>query len=195
MSRKGGRPPISARNIVGTDGLASQPGHYLGAHALHRLGIEARLGKGEAEVVKCFVAVFLERAQCAAQMIAPREKAEFDGAAFEPIMEFHGVEGAGALIEQAGHHVRNARLVHGILVRASENGEFERDQGGGTAHQPSFDSAGADHAFDRYSARGWRHQNQHCTGEKRREYAWATTAKGESRIHERFSSERASLTR
>src|SRR6516165_10732553 len=103
MPRKGARPPVSARNVVGTGSLPLQPGHYLGAHALDRLGIKARLGQRKAKILEGFVAAFVERAQRAAQLVAPRLEADFDRAALEPIMEFHCVKGAGALIEQAGY--------------------------------------------------------------------------------------------
>ncbi len=110
-------------------------------------------------------------------------------------MEGHGIVWAGALIEQAGHHTGHARLVTRILVRAAEDGEFKRDHGSGIAHQPGFDPAGANDPLDRHRVRGSSRQKKHGRGEERRECASAAAANGKGRIHERFSSERASLMR
>ena len=90
------------------------------------VGIEARLGQREPQVVEGLVAVVLERAQRAAQIVAAGAEAELDRLALEPLLEGLGVEGAGALVEQAGRHVGDAGLARRVLVGAAEEGEIRR---------------------------------------------------------------------
>ena len=91
-------------------------------------GVEARLGEREAQRVEGLVAVLLERAQGAAEIVAAGAEAELDRLALEPVVEGRGIERAGAFVEQAGRHVGDAGLVGGVLVGAAADGELDRDQ-------------------------------------------------------------------
>ena len=85
--------------------------------ALDRRRVEARLAEREPQSVERFVAVFAERAQTAAQIVASDAEAHLDRLALEPVVERIGIERPGAFVEQAGRHVGDAGLVQRGLGR------------------------------------------------------------------------------
>jgi len=130
-------PPVAARHVVGADHLAPQPRHDLRAHALDRVSVEARLGQRKPQIVERFVAVLGKRAQGAAQIVASGAEAELDRLAFEPVVEGIGIEGAGAVVEQARCHMGDAGFVLRVLIGAAEEGEVDGDERqGAVADQP-----------------------------------------------------------
>ena len=83
VTGKGGRPPVAAGDVVGAGGGAAQRRQLLAAHALDRLGVETRRGQRQMQHVKGLVAVFVERAQRAVEIVAADAEADLDGAAFQ----------------------------------------------------------------------------------------------------------------
>src|SRR6516225_884320 len=96
MAREGGCPPAPARQIVRIGSVALQGGHDLPTYALERLGVEARLAQGEVQQIEGFLAVLVERAQRAVEIITRRLETKVDGVALEPLVVGLAVEIAGA---------------------------------------------------------------------------------------------------
>ncbi len=112
------------------------------ADALDVISVEARRGQGKPQQAKCFVAVFLEHPQRAAEPVAFDAEAQLDGAAVKPFTEGLGVEIGGAFVEQAGDHVADARLVGRVLSRAARERIFHRHQrNGGVLNEPGLDTS------------------------------------------------------
>ena len=60
----------------------------------------------------------------------------------------------GALVDDGGDHVCQARLAFGVKCRAAEERHFQRDDRVGVIlDQPGLDAAGADHALHFHGAR------------------------------------------
>src|ERR1700730_12939110 len=116
MIRERGRPPVAACNIARAYRAAPEPLHDLRANAFHRFAVEARLRKRKPEIIERLLAVLLERAQGAAQRIAPGTEAELDGFALEAVMEGHCIKRTCAFIQQVGREIGDTRLVHRILL-------------------------------------------------------------------------------
>src|SRR5262249_60457880 len=101
MTREGRRPPVTARHVAQAHGLPLQPRYDLRPYPIDRLGIKARFGQRQPEIVEGLVAMILEGAQGAAKIVASGTEAEFDRLALEPVMEGLGVERARSFVEQA----------------------------------------------------------------------------------------------
>ena len=187
-------PPVAARHVVGADHLAPQPRHDLRAHALDRVSVEARLGQRKPQIVERFVAVLGKRAQGAAQIVASGAEAELDRLAFEPVVEGIGIEGAGAVVEQARCHMGDAGFVLRVLIGAAEEGEVDGDQRqGAVADQPRLDAERADHALDIHRSR--RKGGKRDGGASNERDQAARGGAADPGIHERFSWAWVSLTR
>ena len=154
MVGKGGRHQRLLAMLFGLGGLAAQAGQDLGAHALDRVGVEARRGRAPAAAAR--TPRRGARAACAASRGNDRGSAlkpQLDRVALEPLLERLGVELAGALVEQRGDHVGDAGLVGRVLAGAAAEGEVHGDQRHRRlAHQPGLDAARADDALDRWCA-------------------------------------------
>ena len=113
----------------------------LPAHPLDRVGVEARRGQRQMQQVERLVAVLVERAQRAAEIVAADAEAELDGVVFQPLVIGLAVEIAGAFVEQVGGEIGGAGLVGGVLAGAAVKGVIERDQRHRLlAHQPGLDA-------------------------------------------------------
>ncbi len=160
VERAGGRPGIGMiaerefeelaagqRRRIGR--FAAQVRDRLGTNPFDILRLEPRRGQRHPQQVVGFVLVVLEHAQRAAELIAVRLEAEFDGAALEPLMIGLGIEIAGAFVEQVGDQIADAGLAGRILAGAAAEGIFHRDQRHGRIlHEPGFDAAGRHQALD-----------------------------------------------
>ena len=169
-------PPGVGGQAVGIDQLALPVGQFLAAHALDRVGGKTRLREREPEQVEGLVAVLVERAQRAAEIIARGAKRQFDGVALEPLVESLAVEVAGALVEHVGGEMGGAGLVGIVLGRAAVERVAERDQRHRVfGDQPGLDAGRAD---DRLDGHGGRRRGERQKAE----------GGGENRPdHERFS--------
>ena len=82
----------------------------------------------------------------AAERVGAGVEAELDGMRREPFLEGVGGIGTGPLVEEARHHVGDARLVGRVVRGAALEGEGKGDQrhdvGG---HVPSLDAVGRQH--------------------------------------------------
>ena len=164
MTGKRGLPPAAAGEVVRIGGIAAQPRQFLSAHHLHRLGVEARRRQCQPQQIEGLVAVLVERAQRAAELVAPDSEMELDSVVFQALMEGLAVEIAGALVEQVGGEVGGARFVGLVLAGAAVEGVVERDQRDGPfAHQPGHDAGRADDLLDRHR-RGARRECQQRKG-------------------------------
>ena len=93
--------------------------------------------------------VVLEHAQRAAEIVARRAEAQFDGAAVEAFVEGAGIEVARTFVERVGDQIADAGLVGRVLRRAAAEGIFHRDQRhGGVLHEPGLDAAGRNQMLD-----------------------------------------------
>jgi hypothetical protein len=185
MVAKGDLEEFAARDRVGVDGVALQPGDDLGADALDVDVGEMRRGQRAVQQREGLVLVVLEHAQRAAEMIPRHRKAQVDGAAVEPFMEAARVEIGGAFVQRVGDEITDTGLVGGVLRCTALEGIFHRDhRHGGILHEPGFDAAGRDQMLD--PGRGARGcgKGQRC-GERKNQ----RRAAGELEMdHERFSS-------
>ena len=81
-------------------GVAPQPGNHLRANAFDIVALEMRRCQRHPQQVEGLVPVVLEHAQRAAEIIARRTEAQFDGAAVEALVEGLGIQIARAFVEQ-----------------------------------------------------------------------------------------------
>ena len=101
-------------------------------------------------MVERLVAIFRERAQRTADIVAVGAEIHLDGFALEPVLERPGIEIAGAVIEQRRDEIGGAGFARRVLDRAADESEVDGDQRHGRlVHQPGLDAAWAHHAFDR----------------------------------------------
>ncbi len=162
VAGKGGAPPTAAGETVRIGGIAPQARQLLPAHALDRIGIEARLGQRQVQKIEGLVAVLVEGAQRAAEIIAADPEAEVDGVVFQPLVIGLAVEVAGALVDQVGGEIGGAALGRVVLAGAAVEGVTERHQRNrALAHQPGGDAGGADDLLDRHR-RGRRRDGKKC---------------------------------
>ena len=137
MAGERGLPPAAAGETVGIGGVAPQRRQHLPAHALDRVGIEARRAQRQPQQIEGFVAVLVERAQRAVKIVAPDLETELDGVVFQPLVEGLAVEIAGALVEQIGGEVGGARFVRLVLGGAAVEGVVERRPAARSARAPA----------------------------------------------------------
>ncbi len=169
MIGEGRRPPLAARHVVRAHGLAPQPRHDLRAHALDRVGVEARLGQGEPQQVEGFVAVLLERAQGAAEIVAAGAEAQLDRLALEPVVEGLAVEGPAPSSSRLAVIWATPGLSAGSWSALPSMANSTAISGSGAvAHQPGLDAAGADDALD-----------GHCFSRRGRERKRGSSEQGE----------------
>ena len=133
----------------------------------------------ETQQVEGFVAVLVQRAQRAVQVIAPDLEAHFNRVVFQPLVEGLAVEIAGALVEHVGGEIGGAGFVRLVLGGAAVESIVERNQRHGLfAHQPRLDAGRADDLFDGHRRGGRR------AGKQREPRAQERSDKPS---HERFS--------
>ena len=70
--------------------------------------------------VEGFVAVLVQHAQRAAEIVAAGAEAQLDRVLLEPLLERLGVEVAGAFVEQAAARLADAGLAGGVLAGAAD---------------------------------------------------------------------------
>ena len=118
MAGKRRLPTSAAGDLVRIGGRAPQPRQDLAAHALDRLGVEARRGQRQLEQVERLVLVLDQRAQRAGELVAAGAEAEADRVSFRCARGTRAsIEIAGAFVEQVGHHVGEAGLAGRVLAR------------------------------------------------------------------------------
>src|SRR6202171_3935430 len=179
MAGKRAREPTIGRDVGRIGRAPPELREHRRAYALEFLPVEARRGQGEAQQLEGLVAIFGERADRAAQIVAVDAEGEADGPLLQAFVKRRRGEIAGTFVEQPSDEVGDAGLGGGILCRSAEEGEFERHHGQVfIAHQPNFDSGRRHDAFDPGSAgEGGSGGNEgECHGYKR-----------EIARHERFS--------
>ena len=101
MAGKGDLPPALAGDIGGARRGAAQRRENLRAVELDVVGIEARRGQRQPQILERLVAIFRQRAQRAAQRVAVGAEIQLDRLALEPFVEGLGIEVAGAFVEQS----------------------------------------------------------------------------------------------
>ena len=118
--------------------------------------VEARLGERETQQLESLVRMLHQGLQRTAERIVAGVEGELDGARRETLLERIGIVGARALVEQAGEHLRDARLVRRILRGSALEDEGDGDQ----RHHVGFDVPGLDTArrCQRLHIRGRRRQ-------------------------------------
>ena len=105
--------------------------------------------KREPQQVERLVAVFLQRAQRAAEVIAAGVEAELDRFALQPIVEGLASRSPAPSSSRLAAMLATPGLSAGSCAAPPENGEVDRDQrDGGIAHQPDFDAARTDDPLD-----------------------------------------------
>ena len=119
-----------------------EAGEDLGADALDRVGIEARLGEGEPRQVEHRVLVDGQRLKIAKHHIARGVEIHAHGEALRPLLEGQCVEVASALIHHRRDEISEPLLALVVLGGAAAKGEAHGDQGiGVTFDEPGFDAA------------------------------------------------------
>ena len=153
------------RHDAGIVLLVFQARDGLRAHALDGILIEARLGERETQQLESLVRMLHQGLQRTAERIVAGVEGELDGARSETLLERIGIVVARAFVEQAGEHLRHARLVLGI-VRGSA---FEDEGDGDQRHHVGFDVPRLDTArrCQRLHNRGRRRQgfDRSCHGD------------------------------
>ncbi len=189
MAGKGHVPPALVGDIAGARRGAAQRRENLRAIELDVVGIEARGGQGEPQILERLVAIFRQCAQCAAQRVTVGAEIQLDRLALEPFMERLGIELADAVVERRGGEIGGARLARRILCGAAGEGEVDGDQRDGRlAHQPGLDAARAHDALD--GGRGGRSRQRYRRQERYRDRGAANGFGQDARdcVHECFSS-------
>jgi hypothetical protein len=186
MVRKRRLPPGLAGDVVRIGGFLAQRSHDLGAAALDRIGIEARLVEREPQKLDARLHAVPQHPDRAGDVVQAHRKAQLDGVGLDPLLEGGGIEFAGAVVEQGCGHVADAGLVGRVLAAAAREREIHRDQRQRAfMHQPGLDAAGRDHALDLGGVRGMSRRQQRCCHQN------AEPVPG----HERLSSRARVLTR
>ena len=168
MILEGEAIPGERGNLLGVVLVEFQPGDDLRAHALERIGIEARLRQGEAQQVERLVPVGGQHLHIAEHHVAAGVEVDAHGKRLQALLEGDGVELAGALVHHAGDEISEALLVFRVLGGAAAEGKAHGDQGIGVAlDQPSLDAAGARDALDVHGVSrrcGKRREERKCSG-------------------------------
>ncbi len=161
MVGEGDLPPAAAGETAGIGDLAPQRRHFLAAHALQRIGIEARLGQRQPQQIEGLVAMLVKGAQGPMEIIATDAKAQLDGVLLQPLVIGLAVEIAGALVEHVGGQIGGARLIGFVLAGSAMEGVIQRHQRHRLlAHQPGHDAGRADDTLDLHLRRSGRGQQQ-----------------------------------
>jgi hypothetical protein len=122
MAGKCGLPPTAAGEIIGVGGVAPQNRQFLLANPLDRLAIEAGLAERKAQQIDRLIAVLVQCAQRAVEMIAADLKTEFDRVVFQALVKSLAVEFARAFVKQIGGEMRRPGLVGVILTGTAVEG-------------------------------------------------------------------------
>ena len=149
MTLEGEAIPGERGNLLGVVLVELQSGDDLRAHALERVGIEARLRHGEAQQVERLVHVGGQHLHIAEHHVAAGVEVDAHGERLQALLEADGVELASPLVHHAGDEIGKALLGFRVLGGAAAEGKAHGDQGIGVAlDQPSLDAAGARDALD-----------------------------------------------
>ena len=141
--------PLAIGGRLGVFRLAPQIGVELRAHALDRLGVEARFGERKAQHVEGFGFVLGKRLQRDVERVGVGAGTELDRLVFQAALEGLRVHVSRPFVEERRRHLQEARLVRRVEPRAAlEGGDDGDERHGVLAHEPGFDAAGALDAFD-----------------------------------------------
>ena len=114
---------------TGVERIAVDSGDDLGADTFDGVGVEARLGEGEAEKVERLVAVFGENAGGDGDRIVARAEAEIGGERLARGLEGLGVHVARAFLDQAHHQVGRAAFGGIVEIGTAADADFQREEG------------------------------------------------------------------
>ena len=149
MGLEGEAVPGKRSHRFGVVLVEFQPGEDLGAHALDRARIDARLGQRQAQQVEGLVLVGREHLHIAEHHVAARVESHAHGERLQALLKGDGVETARALVHHAGDEISEPCLVLGVLCSAAAKCKAHGDQGIDVAlDEPGLDAAGACDALD-----------------------------------------------